>query len=151
MQLTDHFTLAEMTASDNAVRFGIDNSASQAIQKSLIRTCQTLELVRTVLGTKAIRINSGYRCDVLNKKIGGAITSAHSFGLAADFVCPDFGSPLAICRKIVASNIVFDQLIWEGAWVHIGLAAEGVKPRMQVLTARFSTGKPTTYALGLPA
>ena len=110
-----------------------------------------MERVRTVLGAKAIRINSGYRCDALNKKIGGSTTSAHSFGLAADFVCSDFGSPLAICRKIVASNITFDQLIWEGTWAHIGLAAEGVKPRMQVLTAHFSTGKPTTYTVGLPA
>lgn len=151
MQLTDHFSLAEMCASDNAVRFGIDNTAGPVIQKNLLRTSQTLELVRTVLGAKAIRINSGYRCDALNKKVGGSTTSAHSFGLAADFVCPDFGSPLTICRKIVASSIAFDQLIWEGTWVHIGLAAEGVKPRMQVLTAHFSTGKPTTYTVGLPA
>ncbi|MFJ2987856.1 D-Ala-D-Ala carboxypeptidase family metallohydrolase [Collimonas sp. NPDC087041] len=150
-QLTDHFSIAEMTFSPTANEKGIDNSANASIQNNLIRTCQTLEQVRALLGSRSIRINSGYRCDALNRAVGGSTTSAHSFGLAADFVCPGFGSPLAICRKIAASDIMFDQLIWEGSWVHIGLATADAKPRRQVLTAHFSPGKSTTYTPGLPA
>lgn len=150
MQLTDHFSLEEMIASETAVRQGINNAPSLAVQKNLVRTCQTLEQVRVLLGSKSISISSGYRCDALNRAIGGAMTSAHSFGLAADFKCPGFGSPLDICRALAASKISFDQLIYEGTWVHLGLAADGAKPRQQILTAVFKTGRPTTYVAGLP-
>ena len=43
------------------------------------------------------------------------------------------------------------QVIFEGTWVHVGLAPRGTKPRRQVLTAVFRPGKRTTYQQGLPA
>lgn len=147
-KLTDHFSLAEMTASETAARKGIDNTPSPAIIKNLTRTAQLLERVRVLLGSKPILVSSGYRSPALNAAVGGSKTSAHMQGLAADFICPGFGTPLAICQRLDSLGMEFDQLIQEGNWVHIGLAAEGIKPRRQVLTARFSSVG-TTYGSGL--
>ncbi|WP_423379547.1 D-Ala-D-Ala carboxypeptidase family metallohydrolase [Burkholderia sp. LMG 32019] len=146
--LTAHFTLEELTASDAARRRGIDNTPSAAVTANLRRTAETLERVRDVLGGRPVIITSGYRAAALNHAVGGVPSSAHLSGLAADFVCPKFGMPLDICRAIAASTIEFDQLIQEGTWVHIGLAPIGTKPRRQVLTATFGATS-TTYSEGL--
>jgi zinc D-Ala-D-Ala carboxypeptidase len=148
MQLTEHFSLAELTASATAAQQGIDNTPSAVIVKNLTRTAQILERVRVLLGSVPMRVSSGYRCPALNAAVGGVRDSAHLNGLAADFVCPGFGTPLQICRRLESLGVDFDQLIQEGTWVHIGLATDGVKPRRQVLTAHFGGEKPT-YGSGL--
>lgn len=147
-RLTDHFSLAELTQSETAARRGINNTPAPAVVDALTRTAQTLEQVRTLLGSRPVLVSSGYRSPALNAAVGGAPNSAHMLGLAADFSCPGFGSPLEVCRKLAASGLVFDQLIQEGTWVHLGLAPAGQKPRQQVLTAQFG-GLATTYAAGL--
>lgn len=148
MKLTDHFTLSELTQSETAARRRIDNIPSSETLVNLTRTAQLLEKVRAELGDKPVLISSGYRCHALNRAVGGATNSAHSQGLAADFICPGFGSPLDICKRLAAARIEFDQLIQEGTWVHIGLAAAGKKPRHQVLTAHFGPSA-TRYSTGL--
>ncbi|NIE82690.1 MULTISPECIES: D-Ala-D-Ala carboxypeptidase family metallohydrolase [unclassified Burkholderia] len=148
MKLTDHFTLSELTQSETAARRRIDNTPSSETLVNLTRTAQLLEKVRAELGDKPVLISSGYRCHALNRAVGGATNSAHGQGLAADFICPGFGSPLDICKRLAAARIEFDQLIQEGTWVHIGLAAAGKRPRHQVLTAHFGTGA-TRYTTGL--
>ena len=55
-------------------------------------------------GNKPVLISSGYRSPKLNKAIGGSSTSAHMSGLAADFSCPGFGTPLAICKELQAAH-----------------------------------------------
>lgn len=146
--LTLHFTLAELTHSQTANRLGIDNTPTSEIIDNLTRTAQTLERVRVLLGSRPITISSGYRSPDLNRVVKGARASAHLFGLAADFICPGYGTPLQICKAIAASNIDFDQIIQEGTWVHLGLAKAGEKSRRQVLTANFSGGA-ATYREGL--
>lgn len=148
MNLTDHFSLSELTHSQTADRRGIDNSASDDIVANLTRVAQTLEQVRVLLGSRPVTISSGYRSPDLNRAVGGARNSAHLFGLAADFICPGYGTPLQICKAIAASNIDFDQLIQEGTWVHLGLAQGAVKNRRQVLTAKFTNGV-ASYQEGL--
>ncbi|PTE02718.1 D-Ala-D-Ala carboxypeptidase family metallohydrolase [Pandoraea apista] len=147
-ELTLHFTLDELTHSQTADRRGIDNSASEDVVANLTRLAQTLERVRVLLGSRPITISSGYRSPDLNRAVGGARNSAHLYGLAADFICPGYGTPLQICKAIAASGIDFDQLIHEGTWVHLGLAQPSQKNRRQVLTANFSGGT-ATYREGL--
>lgn len=134
MQLSPNFSLAEMIRSDTAARRGLDNTPSPAVLAELQRTAELLEKVRTVLGMRPILISSGYRSPAVNAAVGGSATSAHCFGMAADFTCPEFGSPLEVCRELetYAEMLDFDQLIHEfGAWVHLGRRAS---PRRQVLT-----------------
>lgn len=134
MQLTEHFTLAEFVESQTAARRAIDNTPPPHITTNLIALAHGLEQVRTLLGGKPIRISSGYRCPALNKAVGGARNSHHVDGIAADFTCPAYGPPMAICEAISASSIRFDQLILEfDAWVHISFAPT---LRGQVLTVR---------------
>ncbi|MGF6936859.1 zinc D-Ala-D-Ala carboxypeptidase [Paraburkholderia sp. UCT70] len=147
-RLTDHFSLDELTQSETAARRRIDNTPSPAIIENLTRTAQTLEQVRALLGSRPVLVSSGYRSPALNAAVGGAANSAHMTGLAGDFICPGFGSPLEICRKIAASNIGFQQMILEGTWVHLAIPATGEKPARQILTANFGPGA-TTYANGL--
>ncbi|AJD82866.1 endolysin [Achromobacter phage 83-24] len=149
MNLTPHFTLEELIHSDTAVARGIKNIPTEAEQANLLRLAQTLEEVRNVLGGKPIIISSGYRGEALNKAVGGVPDSAHRLGLAADFICPLFGSPYEICKAIQASGVKFDQLIYEigprSPWVHLGLRAGGSLPRMEVLTWKSGLG----YRAGL--
>ena len=131
MRLSDHFTLAELTASQTAARLGIDNTPSPEMVDALRRTAQLLEQVRALLG-KPILVSSGYRAPLVNRAVGGAANSAHMLGCAADFSCPAFGSPLEVAREIGQSDIVFDQLIYEfRSWVHIAWSPQ---PRRMVLT-----------------
>ena len=135
MQLTDHFSLEELIASETAARFGIDNTPPAMLTPNLRVLAAGLELVRAALGARPIHVNSGYRCLALNEKIGGAKNSLHMTGLAADIICPSFGPPLAVCRAIIAAGLTPDQVIHEfGQWCHVSFVAPGKKPRGDLLT-----------------
>lgn len=124
--MSRHFSLAELTASSTAAALGIDNSPTPEALPNLYRLMELLEQVRYILGGNPMTISSGYRCDELNRAVGGSSTSSHKSGLAADFVCPKFGSPNDIVRRLMRSDLAFDQLIEEHAggksWVHIGIS-----------------------------
>lgn len=142
--LSRYFTLDELTFSDNAVRFQIDNTPSAEIVTHLTETAKQMDKVRDLLG-HPITVNSGYRSEKLNAAIHGAKNSAHTTGYAVDFVCRGFGTPLQICQKIIESGLKFDQLIQEGTWVHISFAPA---LRQDVRTAIFGGGS-TSYRSGL--
>lgn len=146
MRFSEHFTLEELTHSNEAVRRGIDNTPPEHVIENLGRLVSALEQTRRVLGSVPIHISSGYRSPELNKLIGGSRHSAHMKGLAADFIAPRYGEPREICIAIAASVIQFDQLIYEGNWVHLGLAE--IPNRRQVLTAHF-TANGTSYSEGI--
>ena len=144
-KLSEHFTLEELTFSATAQRKQIDNKPPAEVLESMKRLAAGLEEVRAALGNKPMRINSGYRSPKLNRAVGGARLSAHMAGYAADFVCPDFGSPLKIVKALAATGIQFDKLIQEGTWVHISFAPEA---RRQLLTAHFGPNG-TSYTAGV--
>lgn len=147
--LSPHFSIAELTHSQAATRLGVLNEPGVAQLDNLRRLADVLETVRAAVRDLPVLISSGYRSPAVNQAVGGASTSAHLDGRAADFTVPRFGSPKAVCQRIVDAGIVFDQLIYEGAWVHLGIAVQHEPPRRQVLTAIFETGRPTRYLKGL--
>jgi hypothetical protein len=144
MQLTDHFSLNELTFSSTAVARGIDNTPPPEAEEHLSILAHGLEQVRALL-RNPLHIDSGFRCARLNRAVRGVPTSAHTTGFAADFICPAYGTPFAIVHRIVEDGAIrFDQLIQEGTWVHISFDP---KMRGQVMTAHFDNGK-ATYTAG---
>lgn len=148
MNLSPHFTLEELTHSQQAVRARIDNTPNSTAMFGLTKITNLLEDVRQLLG-QPIQISSGFRCTKLNTLIGGAKDSQHVLGLAVDFICPGYGTPKEICQTLLASGLKFDQMICEGTWVHLSLAIPGLPLRNQVLTAVFEPGRKTRYLEGL--
>lgn len=143
MRLSEHFTMDELTASETATRLGIDNTPPAEVLPNLFRLAGVLEQIRAGLGGQPLNVTSGYRCAALNKRIGGAASSKHLRGLAADIAQPGV-TPLELARRIAALEIAFDQLIVEcDRWVHVGLC-DG-RPRRQLLTYRVGEG----YRVGL--
>ena len=136
MQLTEHFSLEELTQSQVASRKGIDNDPSEAVKTNLEVLANGLERVRAIL-LSPLHISSGYRSFDLNKLIGGSTKSAHMDGYAADFTAPAFGNPEAIVRTLKRSMLKCDQVIMEGTWVHVSFAPA---MRNQFLTATFKNG-----------
>lgn len=132
-----HFTLEEFTFSQTAERLGIDNSLNtQTLKDSAFLTLHFLETIREVCGGHSVYVNSGYRCLELNKVLRGAKASQHKRAEAADILIPRHGSPKKVCETILSNDIEYDQLIFEGKWVHVSRAKE---PRGIVLTASFTS------------
>lgn len=135
--LSAHFSLEELTATQQR---GLDNTAPAEVVENLKRLCDTLELVRMLLGP--LHINSGYRSPEVNAAVGGQPTSQHCQGLAADFICPRFSLP-EVVRRIQQQKIIFDQLIYEfGAWIHISVPPVGRLARSDALMiGKWTSGK----------
>lgn len=144
VNLSAHFSLAEMTASEIAIRKGLDNTPTPEIVENLKLLCVYLERVRELLAVPMI-VHSGYRSPKVNAALGGSEKSAHMQGLACDFTAPNFGTPQEVCRMIVESDIAWDQLICEGSWTHFAISDN---MRKMVLTAHFNGGK-ATYTAGI--
>ena len=145
MQLSEHFNLNEFTISQTATRKGIDNTPPEPVIERLRMLAATLERVRGLLGNSPIRISSAYRCKELNRAIGSGDSSAHVLGYAVDFTCPIFGTPKEVAQEIAASSIKFDQLIYEGTWIHLSIDPRN---RRELLTATFKNGK-ASYTKGI--
>lgn len=124
MNLTQHFTLEEMTASSKAMQLGIDNSPPRELVPRLVMVAEMLERIRSTVNVPVI-VTSGYRCEKLNLAVGGATTSDHPQGHAADIVAPAFGSATDLARLLapLVSTLGIGQLILEGVrgkqWVHV--------------------------------
>ncbi len=149
MQIPAHLSLERLCFSETAVRKGIDNGPDTIALYNLQYLQGRLTQVERILGRQII-ISSGYRGPKLNAAIGGSKTSDHCNGLAADWVSPEFGTPFEVCAFLEGRLADFDQLIYEGTWVHLGF---GPRKRAQLLTARFSKNalgmRVTKYEAGI--
>ena len=125
MKLSPHFTLAEMTKSQTALRLGLDNIPSQQEIKSLTTLCvEVLEPVRAEFERPVI-ISSGFRAPAVNAAIGSRSTSQHCKGEAADIEIP--GVDNFAVYTWLGETVGFDQLILEfytdgepmSGWVHV--------------------------------
>lgn len=74
-----YFTITELTKSSTAAAKGIDNTPSKEIIVNLTTLVdKVLDPLREWYG-KPIYVTSGYRCEALNKAVGGVATSYHCF------------------------------------------------------------------------
>lgn len=145
MNLTPHFTLAEMTASSTAKRLRLDNTPTPEALANLQRTAYMLEGIRAHLGGKAVIVTSAYRGRQVNQAVGGATSSDHMMGQAADIVVPGFGKPYDVAKALAADLewLGIGQLIYEsnGAsqWVHVSTRVPA-KPVNRVITIAVGRG-----------
>ena len=138
-----YFSFAEMTRTDT----GLDNRPTTWEHvENLMVTANRLDTVRGKFG-KAVRVNCAFRSEAVNARVGGAPTSAHTQGLAAD-ICAYDGTESGnrrlydICREFMLT-LGIDQLILytekpgvESSrirFMHVGFRASGEKPRGQIL------------------
>ena len=134
MNLSAHFTLEELTASEAADRNGWDNTPNETELANLRRLADFLELVKAAVGGKPVMVNSAFRCKLVNDSVGSKDTSQHRIGCAADIRVPGM-TPDQVVRAIIASGIGYDQVIREfDRWTHVSVPhGTNDKPRRQAL------------------
>lgn len=134
-KLTEHFTLEEMCKTSHKEYQQKNLEYGKTIKTRLENTAGFLEEVREFLGCPLL-ITSGARCPELNKAVGGAETSQHLSGEAAD-VIPQGKDSIEDCFcKIFKSHLIYDQMILEvsGGKVWLHLSYRGMRGRRQALT-----------------
>jgi len=131
MNLSEHFTLEELTATSHRE---FDNTPKASELANLMRLAALLEQVKTVLGGKPVMINSGFRSKQVNDSVGSKDTSQHRLGCAADIRVPGM-TPNEVVQALIKSDIGYDQLIREfDSWTHISVPNDSATaPRKQVL------------------
>lgn len=136
IKLSKNFTLDEMCKSAAARKLRVRNVPSPDVVSRLRALCENvLQPLRDYMGEPVI-INSGYRSPELNRQIGGARSSQHVIGEAADINCKGSFRYAEKVITFIMLNLKFDQLILEkkkGAiWVHVSYTTTG-KNRQQYL------------------
>jgi zinc D-Ala-D-Ala carboxypeptidase len=147
-QLSEHFTLAEMTYSQTASRAGLKNIPTPEAHVHLQQLAATMEQVRSICCACPVTITSGYRSPEVNALVGGSTTSAHMSGLACDFIIPQYGTPLDVCHalELYLDVLGIDQLIHEyDDWVHLAIAVKIEDARCECLTIS-NAGTTTGFA-----
>ena len=131
MQLSDHFTLEELTHTDHRE---LENTPNETELTNLKRLADFLEIVKSVLGGKPIMVNSAFRSKAVNDAVGSKDTSQHRVGCAADLRVPGM-TPDEVVKAIIASGIGYDQVIREfDRWTHISIPNKLFdSPRKQAL------------------
>lgn len=127
MYITNNFTMEELVASNTARKKGIDNTPTkQDMQRLCLLALQILQPLRDAY-KKPIKISSGYRCQALNKAVGGVSTSQHLKGEAADINTGSISENKKVFnlaqKMIKEGKLNVGQLIDEKgySWVHISL------------------------------
>ena len=130
-QLTEHFTLEELTHTDHRQ---FDNTPNESEIANLQRLAEFLERVKMVLRGKPVMINSAFRSKQVNDAVGSKDTSQHRLGCAADIRVP-LMTPNEVIQAIIASGLEYDQIIREfDSWTHISIPNHPEdKPRKQAL------------------
>ena len=144
MNLTENFSLVELTKSQTAERKGIDNTPSTEHQENLKSLCTSiLQPVRDHFN-RVVSVSSGYRSEALCLAIGSKTTSQHAKGQAADFEIYELSNKEL--ADYINENLEYDQLILEywkeedpnSGWVHCSYTSEG--NRKQYLKAYKENG-----------
>lgn len=129
-----YFNLSQLIYSNTAINQkinnlpGIDNNPNKSI------IIQNLKNLMENIGDKIYEkygdmiISSGYRNNILNKKIGGADGSQHTKGEALDIQVPSRNTS-EVFNWAINNISAYDQIIWEfpekgeGSWIHISYSS----------------------------
>ena len=127
MKIGKYFTLSELTVTNTGL---VNTPSKMEINKLTMLVQNVLDPLRELYG-KPIKINSGYRSPLVNKKIGGVPTSEHVKGQAADIT----GGSKEENEKLfnlIRDNFMFRQLINEHdfTWVHVSFDSNDNKKQV---------------------
>lgn len=130
----EHFTISEFIHSDTAIAKKIWNGANREHENNIIAlVAAVLDPLRKRYGYP-IQVTSGFRCAAVNKNVGGATTSQHMLGEAADII--GLGGRkrenFKLGKMIVEADN-FDQVIFENVgdndllpeWIHVSWRRTG--------------------------
>lgn len=136
--ISKNFSYREFEASETADRYGIANNIVTSEVRNAVKALvlDVLQPLRDAWG-KALHINSGYRCRMVNELVGGVATSQHTKGEAADVRC---AAPYELAELAVRLNLPFDQMILYPNFVHISHRVNG-KQRGNILYNKTYKGK----------
>lgn len=112
-----HFTFRELLYSNVALQNDVPNlpprkDAAKIYFNLVVLVDNLLDPIRERFAVPMI-ITSGYRCERLNKLVGGVDNSQHMKGEAVDFWFPSFSKKeMAAAFFEIAEEFNFDQLIY---------------------------------------
>lgn len=127
-------TWKDLCKSATAERCKIENTPDES---SLVNLEALIEYIVNPIYAKFpnAEVTSGYRCDVLNEKVGGVKGSQHTKGQAVDLALVIPGKTIKESIKelynFVAITLPFDQLIIYPTFVHVSYKA--VNRRMEII------------------
>lgn len=136
--ISKNFSYREFEESETAKARGIMNVITSFEVRDAVR-----ELVLTVLQPlrdawgEPLHINSGYRCPKLNAAVGGAATSQHVKGEAADIHADH---PCKLAQLAYDLGLPYDQMIIYPTFVHFS-HKKGGPQRGQVLYNKSYKGR----------
>jgi len=141
MNLTKNFTLEELTKSQIASRFNLDNTPSFSVKQNLKTLAEKiLQHVRDHYNLPVV-VSSGFRSLSVNRAVGGSTRSQHLTGEAADFSLPSVDNYSV--AKWIKENLNYDQLILEfysggnSGWIHVGYSPRHLNQELTI--NRFGT------------
>lgn len=144
-----HFCIDEFCKSDVAAKRGVANVPSPAERANIYALVDNvLDPLREAWGEPII-VNSGFRCEALNKAVGGAPNSQHKTGEAADIetVKRNPADNKRLFELIRSLGLPFDQLIneFDYDWIHVSFSR--TRHRGQVLEAKKINGRTKYLAM----
>lgn len=139
--ISKNFSYREFEESETAKAKGITNVISSFEIRDAIRelTNTVLQPLRDAWGLP-LHVNSGYRCPKLNAAVGGAATSQHTKGEAADIKAEH---PVKLAQLAYDLGLPYDQMIIYPTFVHFSHKLHG-EQRRQVLYNKSYKGRRIT-------
>ena len=119
---SDYFTLQEFIKSSTAARLKIDNTPTNEILRNIqYGVSMVLDPLRRI-HQKPIIITSGFRCEKLNKAVGGVANSWHTKGNAADIHIKDENEAkeiFNILKTLPSVDTVLFEHSRQSQWIHV--------------------------------
>lgn len=122
----NYFTVADLIKSHTARLRQIDNQPNDEVRKELEMTACKLNVIGLyahMMGA-TIQVTSGYRCEELNKIVGGVKTSLHIQGRAVDFIVSDGKIKHDLYESLASQEarerLRICELIEHKTYIHIG-------------------------------
>ena len=121
IKLSEHFLLSEFL---NLAKYPENIPTVQQIANMIYGCRKLLEPARQAIGCPII-INSGFRCEAVNRRVGGVRNSQHLQGCAADIRPKD---PSQFWQLVEFLKICehTDQLLTGNGWLHISWTPFGI-------------------------